>query len=222
MSDELKVAEIVVSVLAGVGGVVLLFMPGYILGGVYSRGIRGRELSDPALAAATAIGGVTVQLAWLFWTVPLIEEVAEDGANDHLLQIVIWGLVVLIVTPALIGAGLAWLSDRHSPAWLVRTLSVLGLSASVRTTEAWNWVFRQRFPAFVRVRLKDGRLVLGYYGPSSAASQDAASPDIYLEKLYASEKGRFGAAMPRTKGVWIAGEQIASIEFFAVKGERHE
>jgi hypothetical protein len=214
MSGELKVAEIVVSVLAGVGGVVLLFMPGYILGVVYGRGMRGHELSESAFAAATAIGGVTIQLIWLFWTIPLIRAIADDGLEDHVLQVILWGAVVLIATPALLGAVLAWLSDRTSPGWLVRILRVIGLASSVRTTEAWNWVFRQGFPAYVRVRLKDGHVVLGYYGPGSAASQDAASPDLYLITQYASDGGKFGSELPRSKGVWIAGDQIASVEFF--------
>jgi hypothetical protein len=215
VADDLKVAEIVVSILAGIGGTVLLFMPGYILGVVYSRGMRGHELSDAAFAAAAAIGGVTVQLVWLGWTVPLIREVVQDGVDSHILQIVLWAFVVLILSPALLGGLLAWLSDLKSPRWLVAVLRTLGVSASVRTTEAWNWVFRQGFPAYVRVRLKDGKLLLGYYGPSSAASQDAASPDLYLQEVFASKDGGFGDKLPRTKGVWISGEQIASVEFFA-------
>jgi hypothetical protein len=210
----LKAAEIVVSILGGFVGTLLLIVPGFILGAVFVKGVRGPSLSEKAFLAATAIGSVLVHLLMLFWTVPLVRSVLEDGPDGHVIEIALWSLTVLIVVPVCLGALLGWLSDITEPRWVYRLLVVVGLSSSVRTTEAWNFVFRQEFSAWVRVTLKGGKVILGWYGSRSAASQDAAAPDLYLQETYVAKDGKFGERFPRTRGVWVRGDEIASIEFF--------
>lgn len=216
--DNIKVAEVVVTALEGIGATILVLMPGYLLGIVYSKGLRGPQLSEKAFVAATAVGAAVVHLTMLFWTAPLFERVIADGPQDHILEIAVWSATVLIVVPVALGVFLGFLSDVKSPEWLCTVLKAVGLSSTVRTTEAWNYVFRQGFPAYVRVRLKENRLVLGWYGPGSAASQDASAKDLYLERVYESTDGTFGAPYPRTRGVWISGEEIVAIEFFEPTG----
>ncbi len=76
-------------------------------------------------------------------------------------------------------------------------------------------LFRQGFPAYVRVRLKEGGLVLGWYGQGSFASSDAGNGDLYLEEQWRDDDGWFAEPLPTTRGVWIRGSEIVSVEFFA-------
>lgn len=150
----------------------------------------------------------------LFWTVPLATQVIRDGPQSHIVEIAAWTLVVLIVVPTLVGAALALLADVRSPRWLHRLLSRVGLSSSTRMAEAWNWVFSRRLPAYVRVRLSDGRMILGWYGGRSFASSDPSLRDLYLEEQWVADEGRFREPYPSTRGVWLNGSEIVSVEFF--------
>ena len=204
--------------IGGLGGTILVLLPGYIIGAIFSRGIRGPAVAEKVFIAVSALGGLIVHLVALPWTDHLAHEIARGGVDAHIEQIAAWSFVVLIAVPALIGVGLAHASEATGPRWLVAALREIGLTASVRTAEAWNWVFRkQATGVWVRVHLKDenGKSVLGKFSTESFASSDATLRDIYLEELWLpDDDGWFQAAYGNTQGVWISGDQIASIEFF--------
>lgn len=61
--------EALTTLIGGLGGTILLLMPGYVLGKVYSRGVRGPELSEQIFIATTAIGGVLTHALMLWWTI---------------------------------------------------------------------------------------------------------------------------------------------------------
>jgi len=211
----------------------LLLMPGYILGRVLSRGVPGPELSDTAFIAATAIGGVSTHLIALVATVPLVDKMIEeirtlDGlTRGTFILLGLWGLVVLLILPAVLGALLAWLSGLSRPAPLYWILRHLGLTRALRTVEAWNYVFERmdRSPtgSWVLVRLKeDGGSFLGQFGRKSLAASDATLRDIYLEKIWTlTSDGQPAAESPTNEGVWISGDQISSIQFLG-QGEDPE
>jgi len=198
----------------GIGATIVLLMPGYLLGVAYSRGIRGPAPSERAFVANAAAGAVVVHLLMLFWTVPLATRVLRHGPARYVPEIAAWTLVVLIVVPTLVGAGLALLAEVRSPRWLHLALSRIGLSATTRTAEAWNWWFGRHRAAWVRVRLRDGRTVFGLYERGSFASSDANLRDLYLQEHWESEQGWFKQPYPRTRGIWLNGNEIISIEFF--------
>ncbi|MET8310700.1 DUF6338 family protein [Micromonospora sp. NPDC005173] len=201
--------------LSGIGATVLLLLPGYLLTGAYGRGVRGPALSERAFVASTAGAGVVVHLLALPWTLELGRRIVNAGPGSRMGEIVAWLLVVLFAVPVALGAAFAALSERTRPPWLHRLLVLVGVSSSVRTAEAWNWVFRQGFPAYVRVRLKDGTIVLGRYGTQSFASSDAANGDLYLEEQWSTRDGWFDQPLETNLGIWLRGSEIVSIEFFA-------
>ncbi len=123
---------------------------------------------------------------------------------------------VLVALPVALGLLASWLSDLTSPQWVHRVMSALGLATSIRTREAWNWVFRrQRTGSYVRVTLLDGTLILGKFDTSSFASSDATLRDIYIEQLWSADAdGWFQEPYSNSEGVWITGTQIACIEIF--------
>src|SRR5438477_10049654 len=67
--------EALTTLLGGLGGTILLLMPGYVLGKVYSRGVRGPELSEQVFIATTAIGGVLTHALMLWWTILLVNDI---------------------------------------------------------------------------------------------------------------------------------------------------
>lgn len=211
--------------LGGLGGTVLLLMPGYIIGKIYSRGIPGPELSDTAFIAASAIGGVITHLLFLFWTVPLAQTLVDDwqdgsglGAPSYTAAAV-WAGTVLLAAPAFLGALFARLSSVDERSSLTPVLRWLALTTALRTQEAWNWKFRQVQDAdkgyWVRVRLReDGGTFLGKFGRRSLASSNYDRRDLYLEKTWEiDDEGRPRAESAPNAGVWLAGDQIISIEF---------
>lgn len=218
----------VTAFLGGLGGTVFLLMPGYVLGSVYSRGIRGPAVSDRAFVAVSALGGLVTHLLGLPVTVPIIRMVLRDSIAEHVVIAAMGGAFVLLVLPSTIGAGLGILaegrlpfSERNAPEWVTTLLDNLGLTVSVRTQEAWNWTFHRRLPSYVRINLSGGAgSILGKFGSQSFASSDASLRDIYLQELWVADRdGWFEAPYPTTQGVWVAGSQIESIEFFEGEGE---
>jgi hypothetical protein len=206
---------LVVFFLEGLGATAIILMPGYLLGVAFARGLRGPAPSERAWVANAIAGAIVVHALALPWTLPLARRVADDGPAAHAAELTAWALVVLLLVPVVAGAVLAALAEARSPGWWVGLLRRLGISSAARTAEAWNWVFRQRFPAYLRVRLKDGRVVLGWYGGASLASSDASVRDLYLQEQWTAEGDWFAAPYPTSRGVWLAGGEIVSVEFFA-------
>jgi len=199
---------------AGIGATIVLLMPGYLLNSAYNRNRRGPAPSEREFVAGSAVGAIVVHLLALPWTVSLITTLVQDGVQGHELQVGLWALVVLIVLPTLLGMGLGVLTDVQRPVWLKTLLVRSGLSSAARTPQAWDWVFSRGFPAYVRVRLTDGHTVFGLYSSHSFASSDSAGRDLYLQQQWTTEEGWFAAPYPQSRGVWLSGNSIVSIEFY--------
>ncbi len=214
MSAEV-VKELLAFVLEGIGATVLFLAPGYLLGVAYARGVHRGGTTDREFVTKAVIGALLVHALALAWTLPLLRGVLRDGPDRHAAGITAWALAVVLVAPTLLGRALAELGRIRQPV-VHRMLDFAGLTEAKRAIDAWTFLFLQNEPAYVRVRLKDGTIILGYYGRRSFAAYDAAVRDVYLEREYrASTEGRlFGDEYQRSQGVWVDGGQIAAIEFF--------
>lgn len=199
---------------AGIGATIVLLMPGYLLNSAYNRNRRGPAPSEREFVAGSAVGAIVVHVIALPWTVSLITTLVHKGVLRHEAQIGLWAIVVLIVLPTLLGMGLGALTDVQRPVWLKSLLVRSGLSSAARTPQAWDWVFSRGFPAYVRVRLTDGRTVFGLWSAQSFASSDSAGRDLYLQQQWTAEDGWFTAPYPQSRGVWLSGGSIVSIEFY--------
>ncbi|MFF7355981.1 MULTISPECIES: DUF6338 family protein [Streptomyces] len=200
--------------LTGIGATVLFLMPGYLLGTTMDRGRQGPAVSERAFVAHVAVGSLVVHLMMLWWTAPLASDVVQHGPGRDAGQIAAWTMIVLLVVPVALGAGLSFLADVRRPAWLHRLLVRIGLSSVTRVSEAWDWVFSRGFPAYVRVRLTEGRVVYGLYADRSFASSDPAHRDLYLQQRWTDEDDWFAEPYPGSRGIWLNGSSIVSIEFF--------
>ena len=199
---------------AGIGATIVLLIPGYLLSSAYDRNRQGSAPTERAFIAGSAVGAIFVHLLMLFWTARLISGIVRDGPARHVLEIGAWAVVVLVIVPTVLGAVLALLAEVRSPSWLRMVFGRLGLSSAVRVSQAWDWVFSRGFPAYVRVQLSDGRTVYGLYSADSFASSDNGSRDLYLEEQWTEERGWFAGPHPQSRGVWLSGGSIVSIEFF--------
>jgi hypothetical protein len=206
--------NVIAFLLSGIGSTVLFLMPGYLLGTTMDRGRQGPAVSERAFIAKVAIGSVVVHLLMLWWTAPLASDIVKHGPGRHVGQIAAWTMIVLLVVPVALGAGLSFLADVRRPAWLHRLLVRIGLSSVTRVSAAWDWVFSRGFPAYLRVRLTEGRVVYGLYADRSFASTDSAHRDLYLEQQWTEEDGWFAEPYPGSMGVWLNGSSIESIELF--------
>ena len=216
------IAKVSGDIVAGAFGTLVLLLPGWVLVAVYNRGTpSGKSPTAPTLVSGAAFGGVLIHLLFAWWTIPLLEAIIKDGPTAHAGQIVGWVAVVVVVAPALLGAAFGKFSDwadHQTNATFRAFLYRLGVSATVRTPDAWPIAFRtQTSGKFVRVTVKGPPLstILGRYGTRSAASSDSSRHDLFLqEEWLADASGRFWQKIPGSTGVWLDGKQIQSVEFF--------
>lgn len=98
-----------------------------------------------------------------------------------------------------------------------RVLDAAHVSRSHATPSGWEHFFLQGRPTFVRVTLKDRRVVGGYFGDGSFAGYSADIPDLYLEQRWElDDKDWFIKAAPDTLGLYIRADELVSVEFYAV------
>ncbi|MEX3105961.1 MULTISPECIES: DUF6338 family protein [unclassified Streptomyces] len=110
-------------------------------------------------------------------------------------------LLLLFAFPALGAIAVSWAEQRR-------------LRARYRgTPTAWDHMFRDRGGCFVRVRLKDGTWVGGWYGVRSYATSYPQGPELYLESSYRmAADGTFIAKVESTSGLYVRAEDIDILE----------
>lgn len=202
----------VAALVSGLAVTILFTVPGFLMHSAFLRGMRRPESHDRVFLARAVAGSLLVQAAGLPWTLPLIGRL--DGGVASSWEIAAWVLIVIIIGPVLAGSVLAAAIRLRRPRWLAVFLDFVGLAHHVSTPDAWQWHFSRRRPHYVRVHLKDQRVVIGYLGSQSFASSDSSNRDLYLERQYAYRDGKaYGPAVPASDGVWISGDEIAFVEF---------
>ncbi|MGX4735624.1 DUF6338 family protein [Kitasatospora griseola] len=192
---------------------VALMLPGIFYQAVSDR-LRGPQASEQepqnralrALAISGLLDAVYAVAAGP-WVVRLLGE--GDGGPlaavlRHPRQAGLAVLLLVVVVPA----GAAW------------------AAASVRrrrerahyepTPTAWDFLFADRDPCFVRIRLKGGLWVGGWLGSRSAVSAFPQPQDIYLESQWRLDRdGTFLGRVPGTTGVYVKGSEIEVLELLA-------
>lgn len=100
--------------------------------------------------------------------------------------------------------------------WRQKLLDRANVSAVHGTPSGWEHFFQQGNLAFVRVTLKDGRVVGGYFGNRTFAGYTADTPDLYLEQRWElNDKDWFERPADQSLGVYLRAEEIVSAEFYA-------
>lgn len=96
-----------------------------------------------------------------------------------------------------------------------RARALGGLDAAHTTPSGWEHFFLTDRTCFVRVSLKDGRVVAGRFGEQSFAGYTAETPDLFLEERWVlDEKDWFSEPVAGSLGVYIRADEIVSVEFY--------
>lgn len=95
----------------------------------------------------------------------------------------------------------------------LRTRDFFQKNAPHPTAKPWDYVFSQRKSYWVKVTLKDGKIIAGRYSDKSFASSAPAPEQIYLEETWViNENGGFERAKNNSAGVIILSSEISHIE----------
>jgi len=158
-----------------------------------------------------AVRQYSEQQVWLRLFVLSLFNAACFGWVLYVESLVYWVriLLLLLAGPVLIGY-LVLLAVRYNIVF--RLLEWLELNPVHPTPTAWDWKFPQMSkPAWVVVNLKNGGIILGYYGKNSFAASIPEQRDIYIENIYNMDED--GNWVDLGKGVLVMKDEISSIEF---------
>jgi hypothetical protein len=175
------------------------------------------ELTQRQRAVQNGGDAQSVVLRALFYAV---QDLTGGHWQDHLDEVITWTIVVLVVSPILVGVPLNHvLRDAESKGSLSWWHYALG---GRDARDAWDVVFQRATidGAWVLVHLKGDepaspRVVLGKYGKRSVAGQSPAEHDMFLQELWAvDELGHPVAMLDPPRGMWVAKEGIAELYVF--------
>ncbi len=200
--------------------IALVISPGYVFaklaGGVIAF---AREPGDLRFLLPTITCGTVVHIVMSPWTFQIVDYYNSRVLTDHPTKLVLWGIALVFVVPAILGIGLGRLSNVP---WVDSMLDKVGLGYTDRTPSAWDYVVRLERPGFIRVQLSEGGTVGGEYFAMSFASTRPDRADLYLEKAWQlDEAGNFQRPLADSEGIWIAHDAMKYVEFFSV-GDRKE
>jgi hypothetical protein len=126
----------------------------------------------------------------------------SDGFSARPRLAALLGLVLLVGVPAAAAAAVSWWGRRLRPA--VRYHS---------TPTAWDRMFHGRGSCFVRMRMKDGTWVGGWYGSRSFVTAYPQPPEVYLESAWLLRPdGGFVRPIAGSAGLHVRAEETDLLE----------
>lgn len=219
--------------LIAVLSLLMLVLPGFIvaeLAGSRRASRGGRSDLELVLRALWYSLVLHLVVAATGWTLVVYRHVDSPHEwEQHVSALAIYGLVVVVVAPTILGWALgAYLRRREQAGRLSGVDYALGASDS---RHAWDYVFQHIDAGYVLVHLKtlqsgptlsalgldprDGawRALVGAVGKHSWASQTPAEcHDLYLQEVWpATLDGRILGEFAPKRGMWIRQDEIAAL-----------
>ena len=209
---------------AAIISAIALLMPGFIIAELSAaRSARGSR-SDLELALRALSYTLVVHIAFAFWTAHLIVSIGKPTDwTDHWGALAVYGSVVLIFVPAVIGTilnrYLARVEEKDGPPNLFAAAFGAG-----EARDAFDFAYQRwrRDGGYVIVELvghteQAPRLVGGVYGRRSAVGQTPSQHDVYFESLCTVTVNAYGirslaSRVNPPQGVYIAASQITRID----------
>jgi hypothetical protein len=193
-------------------------LPGFVTVLIQERTFKRAE--DP-----TPLDRLLRVLYYSVWTYFLLALVAlpvgvdtssiRDLYDDHKADpavLVLLGALMILVPSLVIATATRWWSGSRSQGRLLRCARI---NERHEEPTGWDYFFRQRRDAYVRVTLNNGGLVWGYYGGNSFAAYAKEGRDLFLERAYAPGQDKwFGEELAGGCGVWVNTEDVVFIEFY--------
>jgi hypothetical protein len=162
---------------------------------------------------------VLINLIWSWRTWQLAQDLTGGNWQQHLSELVVWSILVLLVTPVVLGLAINSVLHRAEQRG---TLSWWHYALGGRDArDAWDYSFQHAATTggWVLVHLKGGdpeypRMVVGSYGKRSAVGQTPAAHDLFLQELWSVDvAGNPVAPIEPPRGMWVAKDEIAEIYF---------
>jgi len=118
---------------------------------------------------------------------------------------------VIFIWPVVVGVAASMLIPNP---WVDAQLDKTGSRYVDRTPSAWDYAVRDRRTKWVRVYLRDGSVIGGWFGTDSFASLYSPRKDIYLEQMWLLQNDEtFVKEQINSDGVWIGHDMISHIVF---------
>lgn len=147
---------------------------------------------------------------------PLGALIAAQDANAFLAALsaapIRW-LLQLIVTPAVLS--ILWVYIERQ-AWSTGIFTRLGMPPQPRRPNAIQaaiWHHRDKTP-LLEITDKKGDVLVGRFGPNSAATISKGWPDLYLEQVYRPTPDGAWELDDSCTGIFVPGSDIRRIRFF--------
>lgn len=113
-------------------------------------------------------------------------------------------IVIIVGTPILLA--LAYIRILNSK-WFQNNFNI-------QVPTAWDWYFSRRPLCFIRIYLKDGNEIIGYFGENSYATSFPNDGSIYLEKVYMQKEDGTLFMIEQSDGILISKESYSLVEFY--------
>lgn len=180
----------------------IFVIPGFISMKFYTLFVSPDSYRDSSKQIIDAVAYSCFNYALSFPFILFFEKI-KLGASHPYLYIFFYFFLILIFPIIL---SFSWHKIRSSPK--------LRLPLSHPQGKPWDYVFSQQNKTYyIKVTLKDGKVVGGYYGEKSFSSSSPNPEQLYLEQCWiVSNNGKFERAKNNTAGIIILTNEIAFIE----------
>jgi hypothetical protein len=186
-----------------------LVVPGYIATRAYDLLAPGerRSLAD---AIIEILAWSFILLMFWFWPFAVVYQYSDSlSVGPRYLIVFVLTILSVFVTPILA----AYFVYR------VRHRGLVKGSTSRPSPTSWDWFFsEQANNYYVRVYLKTGEKLGGYFGENSFATSFPNKQEIYVEETWRlDEDGEFTEPVEGTKGAFVYREDCALVQFLEVR-----
>lgn len=214
-------------------GTALLILAAFVMPGFVTILVKERIYEVPSEQQAFERLLQTLYYSLLVYALPIVLAVAAGAdrewfdrlfhARVDLRLTALFAFGVAIVLPVGIAyAGRRWMV---SP-WRPRVLGWLKVSITHRTPSSWDYAWEDDEPCLVVATLKNGDSVAGYYGPKSHSGYGSQHRDLFLEERWNivqnEPDGTSLEPVEKTLGLWVAADEIVSVERYAVNDEQYQ
>ena len=86
----------------------------------------------------------------------------------------------------------------------------------IQIPTAWDWYFSKRKDCILIITLKNGSIIMGYFGQNSYATSYPNEGSIYLEKTYVYNDKNELSTTEDSDGIIIAKNQFDTIEIYKI------
>jgi hypothetical protein len=207
MAGHLESAKLQIDSLKTVAFTAAFLMPGFIWSALLSMLLarRSRQADTRFLEFFTLS---CINNALWFWLFVYFFIVNFPARRPLLFSLSLF--LALFVSPLVLGALSGHFAQRD---YLARFLRRFGFRTIHYIPTAWDWHFGRLEMLWVRLTLKNGSAIYGYFGDQSFASSNPDERDIYLEKVFVPTNEGF-KCVEDSHGCLLSADQITAIEFY--------